>query len=245
MAETQNLEFDFVLADDTFHVAVELPIAPVRPRRLLPLFQGVANMIVDASVADVKANGEEVSCKAGCGACCRQIVPVSGAEARQLDALVAAMPEPRRSEVRARFAAALSRLEAEGLLETARNANSLPDGADIAFARRYMALGIPCPFLEDESCSIHPERPAICREYLVTSPAEHCADASPDRVRPVPMRARLSRAMVALEAHRGQPVLLPMVTALEWTKNHASKEPSARPAKEWIGVVMQAMSKPT
>jgi Fe-S-cluster containining protein len=34
---------------------------------------------------------------------------------------------------------------------------------------------MPCPFLEDESCSIHPDRPLVCREYLVTSPAELCA----------------------------------------------------------------------
>jgi Fe-S-cluster containining protein len=238
MAETQKVEFDFTLAEETFHVGAELPIAPVRPRRLLPLFQGMSDMIVEASV---RARGEEVSCKAGCGACCRQIVPISGAEARQIHALVAAMSEPKRSEVRARFAGALARLDAEGLLQTARNANALPDGEDVAFARRYMALGIPCPFLEDESCSIHPQRPAICREYLVTSPSEHCADPSPEHVRPVPMRARMSRGVVALEVHRDQPVLIPMVTALEWTDKHASKEPSARPAKEWLGVVMEAM----
>ncbi|HEY5241787.1 MAG TPA: YkgJ family cysteine cluster protein [Polyangiaceae bacterium] len=28
---------------------------------------------------------------------------------------------------------------------------------------------VSCPFLEEESCSIHPDRPPICREYLVTS----------------------------------------------------------------------------
>ncbi len=46
-------------------------------------------------------------------------------------------------------------------------------------ARRYFHLGIACPFLEDESCSIHADRPISCREYLVTSPAVNCADPKP------------------------------------------------------------------
>ena len=36
--------------------------------------------------------------------------------------------------------------------------------------REYFQLGIPCPFLEEESCSIYHDRPITCREYLVTSP---------------------------------------------------------------------------
>ena len=58
------------------------------------------------------------------------------------------------------------------------------------------------------------------------------------------MRARLSRGVVHLEVHRGQPVLVPLVLALEWAEAHESKEPPARPAKEWLGVVMGAMAAP-
>ena len=46
-------------------------------------------------------------------------------------------------------------------------------------------MGVPCPFLEDESCSIHPERPLVCREYLVTSPAALCAGPTQEGVTPV------------------------------------------------------------
>jgi hypothetical protein len=34
---------------------------------------------------------------------------------------------------------------------------------------RYFLQGVACPFLEAESCGIHPDRPLACREYLVTS----------------------------------------------------------------------------
>ena len=40
---------------------------------------------------------------------------------------------------------------------------------------QYFDLQIACPFLENESCSIHVDRPSICREYHVTSPAERCS----------------------------------------------------------------------
>jgi Fe-S-cluster containining protein len=244
MGETRDVEFDMALGERRFHVRGELPVAPVRGRRVLPLFQDLASQIVGSAAGEVEAKGEAVSCKAGCGACCRQIVPVSGAEARQLRALVATMPEPRRTVVRARFAAALERLKTEGMLATARDPNQLPDGEDVAFAHRYMKLGIPCPFLEDESCSIHPDRPAICREYLVTSSPEHCADPSSEHVRPVPMPARVSRGLVAMEVRGARPVLVPMVTALEWAERNDRSEPPARPAKEWIRLVMGTMSKP-
>jgi NADH:ubiquinone oxidoreductase subunit D len=52
---------------------------------------------------NARASGATVSCKKGCGACCRQLVPVSEIEARQLKELVEQMPEPRRSEIWARF----------------------------------------------------------------------------------------------------------------------------------------------
>ena len=50
----------------------------------------------------VAARGEAISCKAGCGACCRQLVPVSETEAHHLRDVVEAMPEPRRAAVTAR-----------------------------------------------------------------------------------------------------------------------------------------------
>lgn len=244
MGETRKVAFDFRVGERTFHAEGDLPIAPVRGRRMLPMFQDLASQIVGAAAGDVEEKGETVSCKAGCGACCRQVVPISGAEARQIRAIVSALPEPRRSAVRARFAAAIERLKAEGMLEIARDPNVLPDGEDVAFAHRYMKLGIPCPFLEQESCSIHPDRPAVCREYLVTSPAEHCADPSSDRVRPIPMPTRISRGLVMMEVRGERPVLVPMVTALEWADRHDRSEPPARPAREWIAAVMTALSKP-
>ena len=58
-----------------------------------------------------------------------------------------------------------------------------------------------CPFLEEESCSIHPDRPLVCREYLVTSPAELCAGPTQEGVTPVAV-PKVSPAARGLEESR-------------------------------------------
>ncbi|HEY8041962.1 MAG TPA: YkgJ family cysteine cluster protein [Polyangiaceae bacterium] len=242
MTDKINVSFDLALGAEGVRVSMNVEAGPIPARRLLPLFRGLTNSVVDAAVGEVGKRGEHVSCKAGCGACCRQLVAISGAEAQALRALVDAMPEPRRSEVRARFEAALTRLDAEGMLEAVRDIDAVPEAEGLAVTHRYMALRIPCPLLEDESCSIHPQRPLVCREYLVTTPADRCVDPSQGTVRTVPLRALVSRAVVGLEMKDGRSRRIPLVMALSWAEEHASDEPERRQAMRWIDEVLRAMT---
>jgi hypothetical protein len=94
----------------------------------------------------------------------------------------------------------------------------------------YFRLGLACPFLEDESCSIHPDRPLACREYLVTSPAEECARPSAETVRTVPLPAEVGAAVRALDRQASQHGVgwVPLMLALEWAARHP-EEPAAQP----------------
>src|SRR5262245_19712497 len=80
-----------------------VPSTPIHPKRMLPILQQMTNSFVDIAVQEENGEGRSISCKAGCGACCRQLVPISGIEARNLSDLVTSMPEPRQSEIRGRF----------------------------------------------------------------------------------------------------------------------------------------------
>ena len=60
--------------------------------RLLPICQQMTHAVVKMSVDTIESDGEAISCKAGCGACCRQAVPISEVEAYQIAELVDAMP---------------------------------------------------------------------------------------------------------------------------------------------------------
>jgi Fe-S-cluster containining protein len=212
---------------------ITVPAGPTRPIDLLPVYQGLTNLAVDIAVENVERAGEAISCRKGCGACCRQPVPISESEAHMIARLVDTLPDPRRSAVKARFAGAKERLAAAGLLEAFRHSERVSGLDQMANSADYFALGIACPFLEDESCSIHPERPLACREYLVTSPAENCARPQEGNTRPVPLPARVGTAVRAGDRSSADAVgWVLLALAPEWAAIHP--EPAPRPGPDLI-----------
>jgi Fe-S-cluster containining protein len=207
---------------------ISVPRGPTSVRNLLPVFEGLTNAVVDVAVRRAEGAGKTISCRAGCGACCRQLVPISGAEAHHLAQLVAALPELRQSQGRARFAKAGETLAKAGLLEQLHNPGPASGKELRPVGLAYFALGIPCPFLEDESCSIHLDRPLACREYLVTSPAEHCSRPTPKTVHCVPMPVKVSNAVRGLDKPGSNVAAgwLPLTLALEWAAAHPEVAPT-------------------
>lgn len=229
------------IAGTKVELEVTVPAAPVRPTKMLPVFQQLTNVVVAVGVSNAEAAGEQISCTKGCGACCRQLVPIAESEAYQLQALVAEMPEPRRSIILARFAEAQAKLQQTGLLAQLLSPGELNVEARRKLGLDYFEQGIACPFLEDESCSIHPDRPLSCREYLVTSPAENCAQPSAETVQCVDMPASVSQIVRTLAATRAVN-WLPMILALDWATENPDQSP-ARPGPEWLQEVFQKLTK--
>lgn len=188
---------------------------------LLPAAREASRIATDLAIA---AGGRPVSCRAGCAACCRQIVPISVVEARAIARAVDALPDDRRRATRARFAQAVKAMEAIGILDPggepgrARLRSDSPDPrrgwAEVV--SRYWSAQIACPLLVDERCSLYDERPLVCREYHVTSPPERCADpGAADAVkRPLPGSEILATAARSL-TEEDLP-LLPLPLSLEW-----------------------------
>jgi Fe-S-cluster containining protein len=197
---------------------ITVPSGPVPATAVLPALQGLVNATVETAEA-----GRAISCRKGCGACCRQLVPISRTEGEALLALVEAMPEDRRATVRARFADAETRISAAGLTERAGR-------SDREMSVAYFALGVACPLLEDESCSIHPDRPLVCREYLVTSPAELCAGPQQEGVTPVPV-PKLSLAARRLQDERES--WFPLALLMAWSRKPRTRA-ARRPGTEWV-----------
>jgi Fe-S-cluster containining protein len=230
--------------DDDVEMEMTLPAGPARLESLLPVFQRVADSLVDLAVDRAGAEGRVVSCKKGCGACCRQLVPIGEAEARRIGRLVEDLPEPRRGEVRARFARARERLAETGLLVKLENRAGFVAEESSSFGLAYFHLGIPCPFLEDESCSIHADRPIICREYLVTSPAANCADPKADSIDQVELPRKVWTAVARAGATGPAAPLVPwvpLVLAPDWASAHADTSES-RPAIELVRDVFAVLT---
>lgn len=216
---------------------VEVPTGPIRPEALLPLYRALADRLTAMAARAAADAGDAVSCRKGCSACCRQLVAISALEARELMKLVERLPEPRRSVVRQRFADARRRLEAEApqLIEPMLHPHEHPmsNEQSMEMARAYLRLGIDCPFLEDNACSIYDQRPVACRQYMVVSAPEHCATLSPEVRSLEPSGGPASQWMPVWErARTGHAAdYVGMVLAPDFVAEHP-QEPPARPGTE-------------
>ena len=217
---------ELVLRIDGEPLPVSAPQPPARGRldELLPAMQAIDNAAIGHAIRKAEAAGKQVTCAKGCSACCRaQPVPVTPPEAHALLLLVEAMPAARRREVEARFADRVARLREAGLADgfLHRDPALDADGAR-TLARDYFALGLVCPFLQDDACSIHPQRPFVCRQYLVTSDPALCADpfANPIEVVPMPVQAATSMLSAASWAMATRQHTVPLTLALEHARAH-------------------------
>lgn len=213
------------LDDCELNLSATVPAGPARLDDLFPLLTALSDKIVEIAEKETVQRGHAISCCKGCGACCRQLVPVSPVEARHIARLVGQMPEPRRQEILRRFAAARDRLEQAGLWETL----SRPEDASRSpIGMQYFRLGIACPFLEGESCSIHPDRPLTCREFLVISPAKNCSNPTPETVRSLDLAANVWVAAARCEPGPADAETIswvPLIRALDWFREHGEPAP--------------------
>src|SRR3954454_10640366 len=141
---SSNIRVVFTVNGRPVPVEARVPDRPARFDELLPALRTMDDRLVDAAVADSEATGTRVSCAKGCSACCRtQPVPITPPEAFALARLVDALPEPRRSAVRAAFAEAVTQCRAAGLYEVyMRRDLATTREAPQAAVRRYMSLAL-------------------------------------------------------------------------------------------------------
>jgi Fe-S-cluster containining protein len=213
---------------------------------LLPFFRAVDDAVIDRAVHQVEAGGKRVSCAKGCSACCRaQPVPVTPPEAYALLRLVESMPADRQAEVRAAFADRVRRLRDAGLFDTfmARDPGLTRESAR-STADAYFRLGLVCPFLVDDACGIYRDRPFVCRQYLVTTPATLCTDPLHNPVEPVPMPVRFAHAALeTAEGLNGTPQhTVPLVLALEYAETHRDELERRFDGPDVFGRFMNALA---
>lgn len=220
-----------------------VPKTPVKPHRMLPIFQYAANAFVDISSQAAEAQGKSISCKAGCGACCSQAVPIAEIEVYNIARVVEEMPEPRRTAVKERFADAVRHFEKKDwfgrMKQAAAKAGTVSRDEVMVevqtLALEYFHDNIPCPFLEAGSCSIHPDRPIACREYLVTSPAENCSNPTAGTIDKVQMLVKTSDAVktVGRTERFRQMGFIPLIRALEIAETYPESFAEKR-GERWV-----------
>jgi Fe-S-cluster containining protein len=230
-----TVDFKFAVGDGSFGASLTVPEGQCNLTEILPVLQSFDDSLLTAISEQLGAEGLSVSCKAGCGACCRQMVPLSIFEAEALAAWIATMDPATREILAQRFHQALLKLASGGIIDRLVTEDWLAD-TDSArqLALDYFYQRVPCPFLQDESCSIHPIRPLVCREYLVTSDPIHCARLDPLEVKRIPVPVKVSETLIYFRDGRGtpEPTAMPLVSVLDWAAKHCDDPQPSIPAVE-------------
>lgn len=242
--ETVELSLQLQMDGVSRPVTLRAPTRPMRPVDLLPVVQAFDDEVVALAEEASRRAGNSVSCKAGCGACCRQLVPLSETEARFLSQVMAAMPRKRRRVIERRFEKAVSALRRAGLLDRLRDAWRPENAAEREqLGLDYFRLGIACPFLENESCGIHPDRPLACREFLVTSPAVNCSNPAPENIAVVPLPGKPSKVLYSFGDGEGNAPYhwFPLTLAVDWFQRTGAEEPPSRPGHLMLMSLLKKM----
>jgi len=221
------------IGDGKFTATAIIPAGQTNLTQILPVLQSLDDSFLHGVIGQLSQAGRAISCKAGCGACCRQLVPLTIFEAEALGDWIRSLPATRQEELAARFHQALLKLSAAGLIDRIVDEPWLAESESATnLSLDYFRQGIPCPFLEAESCSIHPFRPLVCREYLVTSSPEYCADPSTLQIDGVRLPLRFSRILNAIGAQVEQESRgwIPLLFLFAWMKS------GARPGEAVAGI---------
>ena len=236
----ERLELSITTPAGPVTATVELPPGFVPVTQIIPLMRRLGEQAQALEQQRAVASGQTISCAKGCAACCRMLVPVSPPEAFALRTMVAGLPVERRQAYRRSVADALAQLDRAGLLARLRHLTDtdrpMTDEEMEPINRAYYALKLPCPFLENEMCSIYEDRPAACRELLVTSPADWCQDMinKPVRALPVPLRVGTVLGLLWSTLVGGSPRLIPLPLALEWADRHEAENRAAWTARDLL-----------
>jgi Fe-S-cluster containining protein len=240
MSRTVTGQGTLKIGEQAMTIRFAVPGKPCGAEALLPDLRRLAGQVTDHAAEAVAKQGQRISCAKGCGACCRQMVPVSPVEARELARIVAAMPPRRAAAVRKRFADARQRMESAGLGLAQRGHPDDDKAGYRAYSLAYFSQREPCPFLEDESCSIHRQRPLVCREYLVTSPPENCAALGATPVQMVPVSLSVWAVLSRAASDDGRLEWMPLIESLNYAASHPAP-PAQRTGPQHVEVLLQLL----
>jgi Fe-S-cluster containining protein len=228
--------------------AVERPPDPI-PAAAVELLAERQGELIEGELTVLQERGGAVSCRAGCAACCRQLVVVSPLEALAIERHVRAADRAQRRRWEAALAAHSRAISWRPSLMRrlqqfrARKGYLTPDEGD-ALEREYRAAQLLCPFLEKERCSIYPARPFACREHFALTPPELCA-SDPDAVRMPPTRFefRAIAGQIGEQCYRLEDRLVPLFDALSYASGLTGAAKRAAPLAEVRRVLEVALAR--
>lgn len=209
--------------------------ASLSVRETAELLRKHADDRIGALLERTAASGSPSRCRAGCDACCHQLVMVTPMEAHAIDQYLDTHPNVRSGLDRGLEAwrgALAEHPELAAGLDDLAAAGGYPEEEDGGRLEEvYWSARLPCPFLASGHCTIYPVRPFSCREHHVVSAPELCQI---ELDRPEPAGTRLEHRTLA--AYIGSTVyflpdiLMPLPLAPAYAE--ANRDEAGREADE-------------
>ena len=227
--------------------AIDVPTGLIPITAIVPLTRRLGDEAAELEIQQTTETGQTISCRKGCAACCRMLVPLSVPEAFSLRDYVGQLSADRRTYLLNRLSDTKDRVKRAGLWDrlndVAEASRPVSDEELDPINQSYYALRMPCPYLENELCSIYEARPAACRELLVTSPAELCQDLVQNPVTPLPVSMRISSVLGLAwgTLTNSPPRLIPLPIALDWAERHEEESRRTWPGSSLLDQVLDSM----
>jgi len=211
------ITLELEILDERLRFCIGVIDERVRLADIVPLAHTISARIADIVIARNRRVGIDIVCRKGCAHCCKNLVPLAVPEAFRLKEYIYSMPRDQRDAMLRLCLLAARDILAEELPEffASQTATDSIDG--LAFlsdlSRWYVSLGVCCPFLSENICTIYENRPLACRDYFVHGGGSVCAnaDVATEPVKmPVPMVEVLGQLAGELEDDDIEAVILPL-----------------------------------
>ncbi len=222
MAKT--ISIDLETPENRIHsIHLKIPTQKVKFTAIIPPLFELFDKIID-----LELSGKTITCSKGCGTCCNQLIPLSIPEAFYIFDLINSFPPKRQKVVKKRFHSTLNTIMNAGLYDGLYNPRE-----NVNIDKDYFKLGLACPFLEMNQCTIYEYRPFVCRDFHVVSPKNLCKDPYENQIEKIKIKWNIG-ALTAAYSYRlyGLPSNpIPLSMALNWRKKN---KPLIK--KKWPGV---------
>ena len=249
-ASMEQIDLAVKIPHGELEARVSIPTDFIPISSIVPVLRELGEKAQSMEVTHSQKMGHTISCQKGCSACCQRfMVPVSPPEAFALTEVLDHLPDEHRMRVKSRLATVLQRLKESNVFPTLLELGESPrqqSEEDLdSINRDYYALGVPCVFLENDVCSIYEHRPAACREFLVSSPAELCQDMvnNPIQQLPVPLRGGTVLSILWSDLMGGPVRLIPLPLAFAWADRHRSLQDRKWKGAELFDKALESLGK--
>ncbi|MDH5774712.1 MAG: YkgJ family cysteine cluster protein, partial [Nitrospirota bacterium] len=145
-SERLNLSIDTTSGE--MHAQVDVPTGVIPISDIVPVLRSLGEQAQALEVSNTLQSGKTISCQKGCGACCRQMIPVSPPEAFVLIDGMHMLPSNQQERIRQNLALTKKHLQNVGLLHPLQDLADSPhqhsDDELESLNRAYYALRLPC-----------------------------------------------------------------------------------------------------